>query len=136
MTTVQLADICHARSGDKGRHCTVGLVAWDARIVATLIAQVTPARVSEHFGDLVRGAVRAYPMPNINAISFLLEDALDGGGVRSLRIDAQGKAMCEAMLRMEIDVPRELLAAITKRSWPVDGTGSADPPQRPADGRQ
>jgi hypothetical protein len=116
--TVRLVDVCHARSGDKGRHCTIGLIAWDPRIFGVLVQQVTPAAVARHFGDLVRGPVHTYPLPGISAISLILEDALDGGGVRSLRLDAQGKAMGEALLRMEITLPADLAQAVELRSWP------------------
>lgn len=117
--TVRLIDICHARSGDKGRHCTIGLIAWDPRIFKELLEQVTPDAVARHFGELVRGPVHCYPMPGISAISLVLEDALDGGGVRSLRLDAQGKAMGEALLRMQITLPADLALTVERRSWPV-----------------
>lgn len=117
---MRLVDICHARSGDKGRHCTIGLIAWDPGIFRVLLEQVTPDTVARHFGDLVRGPVHSYPLPGINAISLILEDALDGGGVRSLRLDAQGKAMCEALLRMEITLPADLALNVERRAWPGD----------------
>lgn len=116
-TKITLVDVCHARSGDKGKHCTIGLIAWDARLYPHLIEQVTAEAVSAHFGDLAHGTVHIYPMPGINALSLVLEDALDGGGVRSLRLDAQGKAMGEALLSMEITLPAELASSIERRKW-------------------
>ena len=107
---VQLVNVCHARSGDKGQHCTIGLVPWEPELYAVLVEQVTPQAVRAHFGDWVRGPVERYELPRIPALSFVLNNALDGGGVRSLRIDAQGKAMCEAMLSMRVVLPDEFAA--------------------------
>ena len=34
-----------------------------------------------------------YELPAMNALNFMLENALGGGGIASLRIDPQGKAL-------------------------------------------
>ena len=57
---------------------------------------------AEHFGDLVRGTVTRYELPNIRALNFVLTGALDGGGTMSLRSDHLGKVMYAWLLRMEI----------------------------------
>ena len=64
--------------------------------------EVTAERVREHFGDLVRGTVTRYELPNIRALNFVLTGALDGGGTMSLRSDHLGKVMYAWLLRMEI----------------------------------
>jgi hypothetical protein len=51
------------------------------------------------------GRVERFELPNLNALNFLLHDALDGGGTISLKTDAQGKVYSTALLRMEIPVP-------------------------------
>jgi hypothetical protein len=117
MARIMLVDLCHARSGDKGRDCTVGVIVWDKRAYEILVQRLTSEVVARHFGDLVRGKVRRYLLPRICSFSFVLEDALDGGGIRSRRIDAQGKAMCEAMLRIEIEIPDELAQTLKRRDW-------------------
>ena len=57
MATVRVFDLAHGRSGDKGDVCNVGLVARDADAYRMLRRELTPARVKEHFGDLVKGEV-------------------------------------------------------------------------------
>jgi hypothetical protein len=44
----------------------------------------------------------------------MLEQALGGGGIASLRIDPQGKAMAQQLLDMPIPVPAEIAAAAEK----------------------
>jgi len=69
---------------------------------------------------LVAGQVHVYPMPGINALGIVLEDALDGDGLRSLLSDAQGKAMGEALLRMTLHLPGALASSVRLRTAIVD----------------
>lgn len=103
MATRRVVDVAHGRSGDKGDTCNVGLVAYDDDGFELLCAQVTADRVKEHYGNLVKGPVTRYEMPNIRALNFALERALDGGGTMSLRSDHLGKVMYAWLLKMEID---------------------------------
>jgi hypothetical protein len=66
--------------------------------------------VKAHFGELVKGGVERFELPNLNALNFLLHEALGGGGTVSLMTDAQGKTFSTAMLRMEVELPPELAA--------------------------
>ncbi len=101
---VQLRYLAHARSGDKGNTANVGLIALEPELYPILVREVTVARVARHFKGMVSGVDR-YELPNLNALNFLLHDALDGGGTISLKTDAQGKVYSTALLRMEIPVP-------------------------------
>jgi hypothetical protein len=65
--------------------------------------------MAEHFRDLVSGPVRRFEAPGLNAFNFLLENALGGGGMASLRIDPQGKAYGQMALEMTVNVPADLL---------------------------
>lgn len=100
--TRRVVDLAHGRSGDKGDTCNVGLVAYDDAGYEILDREVTAERVKEHYGDLVRGTVTRYTMPNIRAFNFVLTGALDGGGTMSLRSDHLGKVMYAWLLRMEL----------------------------------
>ncbi|MCU4185943.1 hypothetical protein K6U06_16350 [Acidiferrimicrobium sp. IK] len=100
---MRLIDIAHAKSGDKGDSVNIGLIARDRSHYALLEREVTADRVAEHFAGICLGEVRRYELPNLGALNFVLESALGGGGTASLRVDAQGKAMGEALLLMEID---------------------------------
>src|SRR6187549_333804 len=102
---VQLLDIAHARSGDKGDTANVGLIALKPEWYAVLDRYVTLDRVREHFRGVIDGPVQRYELPNLNALNFLLHGALDGGGTLSLKTDAQGKVYSTALLRLVLDVP-------------------------------
>jgi hypothetical protein len=101
---IRLIEIAHARSGDKGDTVNIGLIAYDKMHYRALVREVTPERVKAHFGDLCRGRVERYELPNLNALNFLLHESLGGGGTLSLRTDAQGKTFSAALLRMEIEI--------------------------------
>jgi hypothetical protein len=97
--------MAHARSGDKGDGSNVGILAYDDRGYEILKAWLTPDRVKAHFGEIVRGRVDRYDLPNLRGLNFILHDSLGGGGSASLKTDAQGKTHGMALLRMTVDVP-------------------------------
>jgi len=101
---IPLSEIAHGRSGDKGDTSNIGIIAFKERHYPVLLREVTAERVKEFFGGLVKGKVERYELPNLSALNFLLHEALGGGGTLSLRIDAQGKTLSAALLRMEIEV--------------------------------
>lgn len=99
-----LGAIAHTRSGDKGDTSNIGVIALKPEYYPVILREVTPERVKQFFGDLVRGEIERYELPNLGAINLLLHQALGGGGTLSLRIDAQGKTYGAALLRMEVEV--------------------------------
>ena len=99
-----LGEIAHTRSGDKGDTSNIGVIAFRPEDYAVILRDVTPERVKAHFGDLVKGEVERFELPNLHAINLLLHEALGGGGTVSLRVDAQGKTYGAGLLGMEIDV--------------------------------
>ena len=103
---VQLLELAHARSGDKGDTANVGLIAKHPKYYPLLVKQVTAARVARHFKGMIKGPVERFELPNLRALNFLLHGALDGGGTISLKTDAQGKVFSTALLRMEVEVQR------------------------------
>jgi hypothetical protein len=109
MARVKLVRIAHARSGDKGDTANVGLIALKPEFYPLLVQKVTTERVKEHFAGICLGAVQRFELPNLGALNFLLHESLDGGGTLSLKADAQGKTYSAALLRMEIDIPDDLL---------------------------
>ncbi len=106
---VQLLNICHARSGDKGDAANVGLIAREERFYPVIRQKVTRAAVKKHFKGICFGPVERFELPNLWALNFLLHNTLGGGGTVSLKQDAQGKTLAAALLRMEIEVPPSLL---------------------------
>lgn len=101
---VPLSRIAHTRSGDKGDTCNIGVIAFDPAHYPVLVREVTPERVKQHFGEMVKGPVERFELPNLGALNFLLHQALGGGGTVSLRTDAQGKTFGAALLSLEIDL--------------------------------
>ena len=104
---VRLLDIAHARSGDKGDTANVGVIAAKPEWYPVVAAQLTRARVAEHFRGMIDGDVERYELPNLCALNFLLHGALDGGGTLSLKTDAQGKVYSTALLRLVLSVPAD-----------------------------
>ncbi|MEP6703361.1 MAG: hypothetical protein ABJB34_00990 [Acidobacteriota bacterium] len=102
---ISLLQLAHARSGDKGDTANVGIIALDDKFYPVLVREVTAAKVKEHFGQMVKGEVERFELPNLGALNFLLHESLGGGGTLSLMTDAQGKTFSTALLRMNIDVP-------------------------------
>jgi hypothetical protein len=102
---ILLSEIAHARSGDKGDISNVGVIAREPRFYPILVREITAERVKQHFGALVEGPVTRYELPNLYALNFVMDRALDGGGTISLRTDAQGKTHGAALLTMQIEVP-------------------------------
>lgn len=101
---VQLVDLAHARSGDKGDTANVGVIALRPEWYPLLERELTRERVRRHFENVITGTVERFELPNLLALNFLLHGALDGGGTLSLKTDAQGKVFSTALLRMEIEV--------------------------------
>jgi hypothetical protein len=102
---IQLRQIAHARSGDKGDVANIGLIALKPEDYGVLVREVTAERVKRHFAGICKGDVERFELPNLNALNFVLHRALDGGGLLSLRTDSQGKTLSSALLRMEIELP-------------------------------
>ncbi len=115
MPRIQLVHLAHARSGDKGDTANVGLIALRPEWYPHLVREVTTERVKEHFAGIVHGGVERFELPNLEALNFLLHNALGGGGTVSLKTDAQGKVLSTALLRMEIEVPDEVAQAAGPR---------------------
>ena len=109
MKKVQLREICHARSGDKGDHANIGLIVYDKSNYELIKREVTAERVKGFFKSTVKGNVERYELPRLGAVNFMLYNALDGGATRTLSLDAYGKALSSALLSMEIEVSDDFL---------------------------
>ncbi len=107
--TVPLIRLAWARSGDKGNSSNIAIIARSPEFVDILRREVTAARMAEHFHHLVEGPVERFEAPGLHAFNFLMQNALGGGGMASLRIDPQGKAYAPMALEMEVAVPAEFM---------------------------
>ncbi|MDD2054821.1 DUF1446 domain-containing protein [Pseudomonas putida] len=108
---VPLVRLAVARSGDKGNHSNIGVMARRPEYLPWIAEALTPAVVVDwmsHVLDPVQGRVERWYLPGTHSLNFLLENALGGGGVASLRIDPQGKAFAQQLLEIQIPVPRHI----------------------------
>ncbi len=109
--TVPLIKLAVARSGDKGNHSNIGVMARKPEYLAWIAAALTEGAVAQwmqHVLDGQTGKVSRWHLPGSHSLNFLLENALGGGGVASLRIDPQGKAFAQQLLEFPVPVPRAL----------------------------
>lgn len=104
---VPLSEIAHGRSGDKGNHANVAVIAYTDAGFAWLRERLTAEVVAAYFAPLGCSRVERYEAANVRGLNFVLYDALAGGASRSLRSDSQGKTLALALLRMPIDVPTD-----------------------------
>ena len=108
---VPLVRLALARSGDKGDSANIGVIARHPDFVPVLRARLTEGAVAAYFGHVLRGPVRRYELPGIQAFNFVLREALGGGGVASLRMDPQAKAFAQMLLDIDVAVPEPLARA-------------------------
>jgi hypothetical protein len=103
--TISVGELAHSRSGDKGNTSNIGVIAYTPDAYEWLLAELSVERVRRHFASVCFGDVERFELPNLHALNFVLHDVLGGGGSRSLRVDAQGKALGQAMLQLRVPSP-------------------------------
>ena len=113
---VPLVTVAHARSGDKGNYSNIGVIARQPEFLPWIRASLTEENVAEYMKHVFEGTAEGqtnkvirYELPGMNALNILLENALGGGGIASLRIDPQGKAFAQQLLDMPVKIPAALL---------------------------
>lgn len=108
MTTIPLSTIAHGRSGDKGDHANIAVIAYTPAGFDWLRTNLTAEVVQGYFKHLGPARVVRYEAANVLGLNFMLYDVLAGGASRSLRIDTQGKTLALALLQMPIEQPKHL----------------------------
>jgi len=108
---IELGRLAYARSGDKGRNANVGVIARHSDYVPILLGQLSATTVADYFAHLLDGNVERFELPGLNALNFVLTDALGGGGAGSLRVDSQGKSFAQMLLSMTVKVPPAMAKA-------------------------
>ena len=117
LTPVPLVKLAWARSGDKGDKSNIGIIARKPEYLPYIYAALTEQAVALRFAHFLPDAaatnsscyVQRFLMPGINGINFLLHEALGGGGMASIRNDAQGKGFGQLLLDAQIPVSAEIL---------------------------
>jgi hypothetical protein len=108
MGLIPLSTIAHGRSGDKGNHANVAVIAYTEAGFLWLQKHLTSDVVAAHFAPLKPSRVERFEAANLNALNFMLHDVLAGGASLSLRSDTQGKTYALALLQMPIEAPANL----------------------------
>lgn len=113
--SVPLLKLAVARSGDKGNHSNIGVMARRPEYLPWIAEALEEGAVvdwMQHVLDPQTGRVGRWYLPGSHSLNFLLENALGGGGVASLRIDPQGKAFAQQLLEFPVAVPQALADAL------------------------
>lgn len=115
-TTVDLVQLAWARSGDKGHLFNVAVIARNPEYLPYLKAALSPEAVGEwyrHLGpDGEAPRVDGYDVPGLNALNFVIHDALTGGINASTQLDPAAKGMAQMLLRFPVPVPSALAAEL------------------------
>lgn len=109
---VPLVKLAWCRSGDKGNASNIGVIARKPEYLPYIRASVNEQSVREWMAHVLDGDnsdVTRYELPGFHALNFLMTNALGGGGIASLRIDPQGKALGQQLLEIPVKVPASLL---------------------------
>ncbi len=115
--TVPLIKLAFARSGDKGNHSNIGVMARKAEFAPYIRAALTEGAVAKWFAHLFeggKGKVERFDLPGVHAVNFMLYDALGGGGMASLRNDPQGKALAQMLLEFPVPVPAAVAGEVER----------------------
>ncbi|GMV93843.1 MAG: hypothetical protein AMXMBFR82_36210 [Candidatus Hydrogenedentota bacterium] len=118
--TIRLGDIAHARSGDKGSSATLGVFAYTETGYRFLSEHLTEPVMAAYFRPMGCDSVERYEVPKLQTLNFVLYEILTGGGSRSLRIDAQGKAIGQIALEMTLEISDEILTRCVPAKGPIE----------------
>jgi hypothetical protein len=99
---MKVREIAHSRAGDKGDTSNVSVIAFDPKDYPLLRDRLTTDVVKKAFGNLVKGKVVRYELPNIGALNFVMHEALGGGVTTTLRLDIHGKSLSSIMVNIDI----------------------------------
>lgn len=114
--SVPLVALAVGRSGDKGNAANIGIIARRPEYLPWIKAALTAEGVKVWFAHTGVTRVEQFDLPGIDAINFVLHDALGGGGMASLRIDPQGKAFAQMLMDIDVAVPVALAAAFSSNA--------------------
>jgi hypothetical protein len=99
---MQLREIAHSRTGDKGNIVTISLIAYRPEDFLLLEKRATAEKVSALFEEMIDHPVVRYLLPQLSALNFVLQRPETQSVTRSLALDAHGKCLGSALLAMEI----------------------------------
>lgn len=106
---VPLVQLAWLRSGDKGDKSNVGIIARKAEFMPYIWAALNEDVIRARFAHFVKGDIERWYLPGSESMNILMDEALGGGGMASLRNDSQGKSFGQILAIMPIAVPKALL---------------------------
>lgn len=109
LVEVPLVKLAWGRSGDKGDHANIGIIARQPEYLPWIRAALSTDAVKVYFAHICEGEVFRWELPGIDGLNFLLKNTLGGGGIASLRADPQGKCFAQMLLDHPISIPEELV---------------------------
>jgi hypothetical protein len=116
---IPLGEIAHGRSGDKGNHANIAIIAYTPSGYDWLQRYLSSDIVANYFAPMQPSRVERFEAPNVWGLNFMLYDILAGGASRSLRIDTQGKTLALTLLQMPIETPPHVEAMLRRKENPA-----------------
>ena len=117
---VDLVDLAWARSGDKGHLFNVAIISREPAFLPYLRGALTEDAISNWYAHLgpegQKPRVEGFEAPGLNALNFVIHDALTGGINASTKLDPAAKGMAQMLLRFPIPVPTELAKKLKKQA--------------------
>ncbi len=112
MRTVPLHAVAHGRAGDKGSVSNISIIAYEPETFPYLCEQVISDRVLDLFAHKGATGVKRYELPNLNALNFVIDNALEGGVNSALGQDLHGKTLSFLVLgELTVTVPERCIPA-------------------------
>ncbi len=121
LVSVELREIAHGRTGDKGDRANISIIPYAPSGYAPIAAQITQARMRDAFAHRNVGRLARFDLPALSAFNFVLDDVLQGGVNGSLNLDGHGKSLSFLALSMPVEVSPEVLKDARKARRAVEG---------------
>lgn len=99
--TIILDEIADVRAGDKGNGLILAVLPRSSGDYEYLVSHLTEQVVAGHFGMSTAGVWRSLA-PGIEAMSFWLDDLLQGGVTGSTQLDGHGKTLGYHLLTLRL----------------------------------
>lgn len=104
-----LEELAWARSGDKGDKANIGVIARHPAYLPYIWVALSDDVIAARFKDELQGGIDRYVLPGTHSMNILMHDVLGGGGIASLRNDAQGKSFAQILLATPVKIPAGLI---------------------------
>lgn len=98
-----LAQLAHARSGDKSGSANIGVMVIRKADVPRVARALTPTRIRRALGLAKTQPVEVFALPRLGAFNIVLPDVLGGAPPYSLCFDVFGHYLGSRILSLEVD---------------------------------